>query len=508
MIETKIPKKHYDIVVVGSGTGNTFIDKQFKDKKIAYIDKGVGSHERFGGTCLNVGCIPTKMFVHAADVADYVNSAHDFNISLSPDNSLLGAKQYLNATANYEQVQTRIFDRIDPLSNGALDYRLNHPNNENVDYFHATARFTGPKEILIETESGPQLITADLFMLAAGSRPYIPPIKGLRELKAQTSDTIMRLANLPASIAIIGSGVVALEFAHILSSFGVEVHLLARSNRLLTKFDEDISKRLLEVAKSRYVVHLNTKIREVVRDEDSKVSLYFSSEETDFTEHHLEVSEVLVAAGRVANSDLLEVEKAGIATHLDQRVQVDEYQRVLGKDGKVIAGMWSVGDLSSADQLKHVANHQMRIAKHNILHPNELQSSHNMPVPAAVFTSPQIATVGMSEAAAKLYAKENSVEVNIGIKQYADIAYGWAMEKESPGDFAKVIVDASNDVIIGAHIIGPQAPTLIQPLIQAMSFGLSASTLARGQYWIHPAMPELVENAILSATKINWKDPD
>lgn len=157
----------------------------------------------------------------------------------------------------------------------------------------------------------------------------------------------------------------------------------------------------------------------------------------------------------------------------------------------MLEGIWSLGDLSSAHQLKHVANHEQRIVRHNVLHPEALRRSDTMPIPSGVFTHPQVAWVGMDEAA----ARESGREVKVAVQEYASIAYGWAMEDTT--GFAKIIVDAETTEILGAHIIGPEATTLIQLLIQAMSTGQTARDIATTQYWIHPAMPELVENALL-----------
>src|SRR5699024_11115044 len=148
-------------------------------------------------------------------------------------------------------------------------------------------------------------------------------------------------------------------------------------------------------------------------------------------------------------------------------------------------------DLSSADQLKHVANHEQRIVRHNFLHPEQLRASDTMPVPYGVFTHPQVAWVGMDE----LTARTTGRQIRVAHQDYASIAYGWAMEDTT--GFAKIIVDAETTEILGAHLIGPEATTLIQLLIQAMSTGQTARDLATTQYWIHPAMPEPIENALL-----------
>lgn len=143
-------------------------------------------------------------------------------------------------------------------------------------------------------------------------------------------------------------------------------------------------------------------------------------------------------------------------------------------------------------QLKHVANHEARVVQHNLLHPGEPIAADHRFVPHAVFSSPQVASVGLTEE----QARERGAQHVVSRQEYAGIAYGWAMEDTT--GFAKLVADPSTGQLLGAHIIGPQASTLIQPVIQAMSFGLDARSMARGQYWIHPAMPELIENALLN----------
>ena len=480
--------EHFDIALIGSGSGNSFPGPEFAEKSIVYIDRGVGPEHVFGGTCLNLGCIPTKMFVHTADIAQNARAEHAEKFGVE---ATLGG-------VDFPSVRERIFGRIDPISHGGEEYRETHPDNANLTLIRGTARFTAPKRLEVETDVGTREITADTILLAAGSRPAIPNIPGLHDARPLTSDTIMRLEQLPESIAILGSGVIALEFAHILDAFGVDVHLIARSGTLLRAFDEDIARRITEVASARYTVHLTTATTEVRRTEEGvEIDLEPSDPAADEAARTLTVADILVATGRTPNSDLLNAEAGGIGVDKAGRVMVDAHQRALSPSGEVLEGIYSIGDLSSPAQLKHVANYELKVARHNILHPHDLRRSDDMPIPAAVFTSPQIATVGMSEREAREWAATTGREIRVARQEFADVAYGWAMELEAPGDFVKIIADAETGRILGAHIIGPEAATLIHVLIQAMSFDLNARDVATKQYWIHPAMPEVIENALL-----------
>jgi mycothione reductase len=262
----------------------------------------------------------------------------------------------------------------------------------------------------------------------------------------------------------------------------VDVTLIARSGALLRGEDEDISARFTELAGRQADVRLNRKTVSVTRS-TAGVSVELEGPEGAET---VEADEVLLAVGRTPNSDLLDVAATGLSTQDSGHIVVDEYQRT-GVDG-----IYALGDISSRYELKHVANHESRVVQHNLLNPDAPIASDHRFVPHAVFSSPQIASVGLTEH----QARERGVSYVVSKQDYAGIAYGWAMEDTT--GFAKLLADPATGQLLGAHVIGPQAPTVIQPLIQAMSFGLDARSMARGQYWIHPAMPELIENALLN----------
>ena len=457
--------QHFDLCVIGSGSGNSIIDKQFRDQRVALVDKG----ERFGGACLNVGCIPTKMFVHPADLAASVDHARRLGVDLA-----LGG-------VDWPAIRDRIFGRIDPISEGGEQWRR---SNDNVTLYREESHFTGPKQLLI----GDETITADRFVLAAGSRPHVPVRPGMEDplvaARLHTSDDIMRLEKLPASLVIIGGGVVAAEFAHIFASFGTRVTLLQRSDVLLRKEDADIGEAFTELLAKRVNVRLKQHV--IGFEMTDRDTLIVESVDPDGIHYDFEAERVLVAQGRVPNSDLLNLSAAGVALHPDGRVVVDENQQTMVK------GIFALGDVSSASQLKHVANHEARVVQHNLLHPRRMIAADHRFIPHAVFSDPQIAAVGITEQ----QAEQTGRPFVTVLQDYASVAYGWAMEDE--GHFVKLIADPGTKRLLGAHIIGPEATTLIQPLIQAMSFDLDVPSMARGQYWTHPALTEVVENALLA----------
>ncbi|WP_197320464.1 mycothione reductase [Saccharomonospora sp. NB11] len=456
---------HYDLVIVGTGSGNSILDPRFADQKVAIVEKGV-----FGGTCLNVGCIPTKMLVHPADLASTPESAARLGVDLEL------------RSVRWREIRDRVFGRIDAIAEGGRRYRIEHEDNAGVTVYEGEARFTGHKELTVRLPDGEETLTADRFVLAAGGRAVVPDIPGLADVDYHTSDTVMRIDELPRRMVILGSGFVAAEFSHVFASFGVEVTVIARSGTLLRSEDDDISRRFTDLASQRFDVRLNRRTVAARRTADG-VALDLEGPGGPET---VEADLLLVATGRTPNSDLLDVAATGISTLPSGHVVVDEYQRT------EVDGIYALGDLSSPYELKHVANHEARVVQHNLLHPDDPIASDHRFVPHAVFTSPQIASVGLTERD----AAARGIPYVTATQEYGGIAYGWAMEDTT--GFAKLLADPDTGQLLGAHIIGAQAPTLIQPLIQAMSFGLDARSMARGQYWIHPAMPELVENALLA----------
>ncbi|MER5965947.1 mycothione reductase [Streptomyces sp. NPDC002057] len=460
--------RHFDLVVIGSGSGNSIVDERFADRSVAIVEKGVSPLDSFGGTCLNVGCIPTKMFVHTADTA----RAPEHGAELGVDLALRGV--------DWPAVRDRVFGRIDPIAADGERYRAS--GRDNVTLYRGTARFTGERRLTVETADGPVTITADQVVVAVGSRPVVPDVPGLdEELGHHTSDTVMRMERLPRRMAVLGSGFVAAELAHVFSSLGVETTVVARGGVLLRHEDADVADRFTELARRQWDVRLNRKLARARREGDT---LVLDLEGPDGAET-LEVDELLVATGRRPNSDLVDAAAGGLALHPDGRIVVDARQATS------VPGVWALGDVSSPWQLKHVANHEARTVRHNLLHPDAPRASDHRYVPHAVFSSPKIASVGLTEREARAAGRPYVTST----REYSGMAYGWAMEDTT--SFAKLLADPATGELIGAHIIGPEAPTLIQPLVQAMSFGLPARAMATGQYWIHPAMPEVIENALL-----------
>lgn len=455
--------QHFDVAVIGSGSGNSLIDERFAGLQVALID----DNDEFGGTCLNRGCIPTKMFVLPADHAVSTGEAARLGVNLRFEG------------ADWPAIRDRIFGRIDPISVGGLDWRQ---RSENVTVFRSRATFVDAHTLQV----GDERISADQIVIATGSRPRPIAVEVPEDLRSRihTSDDIMRLDALPPRLVILGSGFIAAEFAHIFSGLGSEVTVINRSNVVLRDEDEEISHAFAEQLAQRVKLRLNQKVDAVEHGPADDMQVITT--DRNGVEYVYFADVVLVATGRIRNSDSLNLEAAGVERREWGQIRVDGHQRTS------VEHIWAMGDVSSDHLLKHVANAEMRTVQHNLVADEaDLVETDHRYVPHAVFSYPQIAGVGATEQ----QLRDWGTPYEVSRQRYSDVAYGWAMEDQ--GHFVKLLADPRSLRLLGAHIIGPQASTLIQPLIQAMSFGLSVPDMARGQYWIHPSLPEVVENALL-----------
>ncbi|MCT1413095.1 MULTISPECIES: mycothione reductase [Corynebacterium] len=448
---------HYDLIIIGAGSGNSIPTPDFDDWSIAIIEEN-----KFGGTCMNAGCIPTKMFVLAADTAfDAVHA------------SRLGIDASFNS-ADWKAITERIFtNRIDLIAVGGEEFRRSEAS-ANVDVYDRRASFSGPKTLVTGQGDEEKVISGDTIIIAAGARPFVPD--WATGVAFHTSDDIMRLERQPESLTIVGGGFIAMEFAHIFQSLGTHVRIVNRSP-FLRSLDSDITEAFNDIADATYEVHKGRTVVSAAGDEH-EATLTLDDGSTVTSE------KLLIAMGRVPNGDRLNLEAGGIAANGTQ-VAVDEFGRTS------VEGVWALGDISSPFQLKHVANAETRAVRHNILNPDNMVPMPHDHVPFAVFTHPQIATVGMTERE----AVEAGFDVTVKLQNYGDVAYGWALEDTT--GVVKLVADRASGKLLGAHYMGPQASTLIQQMITIIAYGIDLRTVPRGQYWIHPALSEVTENAIL-----------
>jgi dihydrolipoamide dehydrogenase len=444
--------KTYDVIVVGSGSGGEIVDAAVSHgMTVAWVDKGP-----LGGTCLNVGCIPSKILIHPADRIMEIQEAKKLGITAEIKD--------IDFHAIMERIHQPINESHEVMQRG-IDYA------ENLEYYKGEGYFIRDYTLKILGEE----IQGEKIFLGSGARPLIPPIKGLDSVPYITNENIFNLKEKPDSIVIIGGGYIAVEFAHFFSAVGTAVTVFQRANRLIPNAEPKISELLKKQLMKRMNIYLNTEVVEVKKQGD-KITVVG---EDSLSKKVISVAseKVFVAAGRKSNADLLKVENTGVTTDTRGYIQVNEYLETSKKN------IWAFGDAIGKAMFKHVANEEAIVAWRNAFHDHKTKMNYHT-IPYAVFTYPEIAAVGMTEEEAK---KNNKILV--GSARYSDVAKGEAM-MEYDG-FTKAIVDKQSGKILGFHIIGPYAPMLIQEVINAMALEGNIVSLARGMH-IHPALPELI----------------
>lgn len=452
----------FDVIIVGAGSGNTILTPDFDDLKVAIVERS-----DFGGTCLNRGCIPTKMFAYTADVAHSTREARRLGLEAEVE-------------VRWNDVVDRVFGRIDPIALGGLKYR---ESQESVAVFEGSARFVDHNLIAVDNaDAETEYLTAPTVVLATGSSPTTPSIPGLQDVDFHTSDTILRVTTPPRRLLVLGGGFIAMEMAHVFDALGSQVTVVEALDRLLMREDEAVSELFTRLSSNRYECHLSARVDRVRQAPNGEISMEVTVEGSSFT---LLGDALLVATGRVPNSASLELANAGVSIDARGYVITDDHMRTTR------AGIWALGDVTNPLQLKHTANAEARVVAHNITHPESLKKIDLWPVPHAVFGAPQVAAVGATEQE----LRTDGVDYVAAVQHYADVAYGWAMEDEA--HFCKLLADRQSRQLLGAHIIGPSSSILIQQLVLGMKFGLTVDEMASGMLYVHPALTEVVENALL-----------
>jgi dihydrolipoamide dehydrogenase len=327
---------------------------------------------------------------------------------------------------------------------------------------------------------GDESISADMIFIVSGVRVAIPRVKGLDEIDYLTSDTVLQLDSPPKSLIIMGGGYIGVEYAHFFSGMGVKTTLIQRPARLLRKEEPEISELLKLEMQKRIDIFTEWEVTEVKQGESAKTVV--ARNVTDGTQREFSAEALMVATGRVPNSDMLKPERTGVK--LDERgyIKVNEYLETSKKK------IWAFGDALGKHMFKHVANYEAGIAWHNATHDHKAKVDYSA-APHAVFCEPQVASVGLGEAE----AKRLGYKILVGVEQYKETAMGAAMGY--PAGFVKVIVEQGTSRILGGHIIGPQASALIQEIINAMSTADRSYAPILHAMHIHPALPEVVQRA-------------
>jgi len=461
--KTREEAREFDVIIVGAGSGNTILTPDFDGQRVAIVERAA-----FGGTCLNRGCIPTKMFAYTADTAQSVRHA----ARLGVDAKLRGVR--------WSDVVDRVFGRIDPIALGGQKYR---DGQDATTVFTGDGRFVGEKLLAVHYDDlETDYLTAPTIVLATGSSPSVPPILGLDSVGYYTSDTVMRIPSPPRRLLVLGGGFVAVEMAHVFDALGSQVTLIEAVSRLLIREDESVSELFTQISAERYDCHLSADVRRVSQEPDGEIVVELV---VDGIVKTVRGDALLLATGRVPNSATMALNTTGVAVDERGYVVTDEYMRTTQP------GVWALGDVTNPLLLKHTANAEARVVAHNIAHPEDLQKVDLWPVPHAVFGAPQVAAVGATEQE----LRQQGVEYVVATQRYGDVAYGWAMEDSQ--HFCKVIADPATRQLLGAHIVGPYSSMLIQQLVMGMKFKLTVDQMARDVLYVHPALNEVVENALL-----------
>ncbi len=450
-------KREFDVVVIGAGSGLIISSKAAElGLKTAIIEE-----REFGGTCLNRGCIPSKMLIHTADVIEIIKNSSKFGINSKLDK------------IDWNKIQKRVWNTID---SSARNIEKGN-REENITIFKKRAEFVGERLLKV----GNELITGKKIFICAGTRPNIPEINGLDKVKYYTSDNIMRLKKLPKKILVMGGGYISAELSHVFASVGSEVTIVYRGERLLKNEDKEISETYTRIASKKYNLMLNTNIIKVSKkDKSIKVEL-----EQKGKKKNLITDILLLTTGRIPNSDILKVKNTNVKVDKKGFILVDEYLETNVK------GVYAIGDIIGKYLLKHSANLEAGYCANNAFSDSKIKIDYSA-MPHAIFTSPQIASVGFTEEELK------EIKYLKGKYNYYDTGMGMAIEDKD--GFVKVLVDANSKKILGCHIIGSDAPTLIHEVIVAMKNNLTISDLIKTIH-IHPALNEVVLRAFLSVDR-------
>jgi dihydrolipoamide dehydrogenase len=449
--------KEYDLIVIGSGAGmNVAANAAAQGMRVAVIDRGP-----LGGTCLNRGCIPSKVLLYPADVIRTLQEASRIGVHATLDR------------VDYDRIVQRMWKIV---LDGRQEMEHGVEHSDAIDFHNGVGSFVSDYTLQIKGER----IRSKRIVIASGARPFIPPIEGLGKAGYLTSATLFDLPAPPQSLVVVGGGIVAVEFAHFFSAIGTEVTLVGRNPRLLPSEEPEIS-ALLAREMSQYVgIHTNHEaVQAQIAGADKAI---VARDRGTGRTHTFAGQEILIATGRRSNADLLTPERTGVETDERGWIVVDEYLQTTKP------GIWALGDAVNRGQYRHTANYHASLVWQNAFHERQVALDEHA-IPHAVFTHPQVASAGLTQAQA-----EQDYDILVGIKPFADVAKGYAMGEEDA--FFKVIVENGTGQILGAHAIGPHAALLVQQLVYVMHADEGTYLpLARAQT-IHPALSEVVVGAL------------
>lgn len=438
--------EYYDLVVVGSGAGLIVLEEALsKGLKCAIVEKG-----KFGGTCLTKGCIPSKMLVYPADIIREIK--HSYKIGVDAPNPKI----------DWEVISARMWEQIN--LNERLERKLRSISNLTV-YKGIGSFLDSDKMVVRYDEDKEEIIKGEKFVIAAGARTFVPSIIINNDAGYLTSETFFgnKFPGKPwDSLVIVGGGAISSEFAHIFSSFGTKVTIIVRSDRILNREEKEVSDFAMRQFKNNGIdIIINSNVISIDKDgAGKKVTL-----ENSLTKEvsAIKSDEVLIASGVMSNGDSLALDKAGV--EVDRRGWIVTNQFLETSQNNI----WAIGDINGKYQFRHKANYEAQILVKNLFGSGERESVDYSTVPWAVFTNPQIARVGVTEAD----LKERGIPYKTAVKHYSEVTGGRAMGYQRQDDdngFIKVIVGGDRR-LLGVHIVGPQASILLQPFVYLMNAG-------------------------------------
>ncbi len=451
--------KKFDLITIGSGGGAKISSPAASmGLKAAVIEK-----DRLGGTCLNRGCIPSKMLIHPADVAMAIKEAHRFDIRNDP-----------SFAVDFAKLITRISATVDADSD---KIQASYSRHSHITLYSGTAKFLDDKVIAVNGEE----ITADKIFIAVGTRPTIPNIPGLAGTPFMTSTEALRLTTLPESMIIIGGGYIACELGHAYASLGTKTTFLVRS-KLLRHEDAEISAEFHRVFSRHHAIHVGA-VPTKVDYKQNTFHVQYTQEGQSLT---VSAQALLIAAGITSNADTLDLVNTGIALHPGNFIKVNEFLETS------VPGHYALGDCIGRYFFRHSVNFEGEYLFDHVFGGKAKHPIHYPPMPHAVFTHPQVAAVGATEE--ELKAK--GVDYVAGLNPYKNSAMGMALLSDH--GFCKILIDRRSRKILGGHIIGPEASDMLHMIIAYMNMNATLEDMLRTVY-IHPALPEIVRNAARKA---------
>lgn len=449
--------KHFNLIVIGTGPGGyvAAIRAAQLGLKTAVVEK-----EELGGTCLNWGCIPTKAWIVSAHLFEQIKRARDFGIEVG------------EPRVNWGWLVERKNKVVKQLTGGVKTLLA----GRGVEIVRGTAKLTGVGKVQVALkQGGSAALTADHVMIATGATAWLPPGFKLDGERVITSQEALDLPRQPRRLAVLGGGVVGCEFACFFAAIGTEVTLIEMLPRLVPAEDDEIASALeRELKKQKIALHLNTKVEDVRSNPDGSTTLTLAGGKT------VAVDTVLVATGRWPYSADLGLEALGVARGDRGKIVVNDRLQTS------IKSIVAIGDVTDIKQLAHFASAQGKAAAELIAgHPAQ---TNWRAVPAATFTSPEIASVGLTEREAKAEGR------TLKIGRFPFRAHGRNIADQETAGFVKLIGDAATDQVLGAHIIGARASEIIHECSLAIAADLNLRDLAQAIH-AHPTLTETLGEA-------------